>query len=41
MLLDLETKFNNLNEQITVEETALNCQVSKQDIIRHFSVAIK
>ena len=41
MLLDLETKLNNLNEQITVEETALNCQVSKQDIIRHFSVAIK
>ena len=41
MLLDLETKLNNLKEQITIEETALSCQVSREDIIRHFAVAIK
>ena len=41
MLKNLETKLNNLNEQITIEETALNCQISREDILRHFTVAIK
>ena len=41
MLTNLETKLNNLNEQITIEETALNCQISREDILRHFTVAVK
>ena len=41
MLIDLETKLNNLKEQIIIEETALSCQLSREDIIRHFAVAIK
>ncbi len=41
MLTNLETKLNNLNEQITIEETSLNCQISREDILRHFTVAVK
>ena len=41
MLVDLETKLNNLKEQILMEETSLQCQLSKEDIVKHFSTALK
>ncbi len=41
MLVDLETKLNNLKEQILMEETSLQCQLSKEDIVKHFQEALK
>ena len=41
MLVDLETKLNNLKEQILMEETSLQCQLSKEDIVKHFATSLK